>query len=324
MNFWNKIFAKIGLPSVNIVYMAIGCSMGHYHEITNTNNQQYPCFLNKFQGKKVIILIDPYLEEDLKIQEHLVLVESIIIDNKNIRFFENDNLYVIAINQSFNYELTQWLTPEENQNVQTDISIIYNIIEICLNKIIPTKVILQDYTGRDSTLFYASLLNSFDRNDLLNNILFDVTYNNGGCIVELYETMIQTDISGNFIQNKYLPLINVNDNMQLDKLIKDRIDKLCYPLLFYYSELYTSKIKLSDFNKIFIEQIKLLASIYMVDYDVYHTDNDYVLHVFKQLIYTIIQDIVQIRGLNSEKHTFLLENIHNRSVFIKTIGLLKY
>ena len=310
MNFWNKIFAKIGLPSVNIVYMAIGCSMGHYHEITNTNNQQYPCFLNNFQGKKVIILIDPYLEEDLKIQEQLVLVETIIIDNKKIRFFENNNLFVLAINQSFNYEFTQWLTPEENQNVQNDIAIIYNIIEICLNKIIPTKVILQDYTGRDSTLFYSSLLNSFDRNDLLNNILFDVTYDSGGCIVELSETMIQNDISGNFIQNKYLPLINVNDNMQLDKLIKARIDKLCYPLLFYYSDLYISKIK-------------LLASIYMVDYDEYNMDNDYVLHVYKQLIYIIIQDIVQIRGLNPEEHTFLLENIHNRSVFVQTIGLLK-
>ena len=61
----------------------------------------------------------------------------------------------------------------------------------------------------------------------------------------------------------------------------------------------------------------------MVDYDEYNTYDDYVLHVFKQLIYTIIQDMVQIRGLNSEQHIFLLENIHNRSVFVQTIGLLK-
>ena len=320
MNIWNRIFDKITLPSVNTVYMGIGCCMGHYTEITSTNNQQYPCFLNKFPGKKVIILLDPYLEQDLKIQEQLVLVESQVINNQLIRFLENDNLFVFAINQRFNYEPSKWETPEQNEQTEKDIAIIYNIIEICLNKINKTKFILQDYSGRDTTMYYSNLLNSFEHqyNDLLNNILFDVTQNDGGCAIQLDEDMIPTDSLGNFIQAKYLPLVETNNSPILDSIIKYRIDKLCYPLHLYYSKLLIEPTEFK-FTDNYNEQIKLLATIYRIEYDIHNKNRDYIIHVFHQLIHTIIQDIVIIKNIDSNKHSILLENINNRNEFIKNI-----
>ena len=296
MDFWTNIFDKIAIPSVKIVYIAIGCCMENYTEITKTNNQQYPCFLNKFDRKKVIILIDPFLEKDLKIQEPLILVNN---ENKNIRFFENDNLFVFAINQSFNYEF------------ENDIAIICKIIEICFNKINKAKIILQDYTGRDTTMFYTSLFNIFNKKELLNNVLFDVTQNNGGCLIELFETMAPTDALDNFIQYKYLPLHEIHDYPQLDVLIKFRIDNLCYPLVYYYTDM-------PEFNKFHIEQIKLLSIIYSIDHD----DNNLIF--FKNIIFAIIQDIVQLRKLNSMDHKYLLDNIHNRSIFNQTMSILKF
>ena len=53
------------------------------------NNQQFPCFLNKTKGNKVVILIDPILEMPLKTEQlfqemgdPLILVNSEFKDEK--------------------------------------------------------------------------------------------------------------------------------------------------------------------------------------------------------------------------------------------------
>ena len=63
--------------------------MDSCNQLTSMNNQQFPCFLNKTKGNKVVILIDPILEMPLKTEQlfqemgdPLILVNSEFKDEK--------------------------------------------------------------------------------------------------------------------------------------------------------------------------------------------------------------------------------------------------
>ena len=65
--------------------------MDSCNQLTSMNNQQFPCFLNKTKGNKVVILIDPILEMPLKTEQlfqemgdPLILVNSEFKDEKLI------------------------------------------------------------------------------------------------------------------------------------------------------------------------------------------------------------------------------------------------
>jgi hypothetical protein len=71
------------------VYLGIGAAMDSCNQLTSMNNQQFPCFLNKIKGNKVVILIDPILETPLKTEQlfqemgdPLILVNSEFKDEK--------------------------------------------------------------------------------------------------------------------------------------------------------------------------------------------------------------------------------------------------
>ena len=73
------------------MYLGIGAAMDSCNQLTSMNNQQFPCFLNKIKGNKVVILIDPILEMPLKTEQlfqemgdPLILVNSEFKDEKLI------------------------------------------------------------------------------------------------------------------------------------------------------------------------------------------------------------------------------------------------
>ena len=51
MDHWQRIFNYLSLPTTTTLYIGVGTSMSHYAEVTEQNNQQYPCFLNNFSYK---------------------------------------------------------------------------------------------------------------------------------------------------------------------------------------------------------------------------------------------------------------------------------
>lgn len=263
---WTTVYNYINDERTSMVYISIGSYMGHYQQITSENNQQYPCFLDNFQGRKIVILIDPELESPLKVQEYFIEKENPlqIIDTNNLfRILENDEVTVIAINDTFFFEITPYMENEEIDKTYKDIYILKNIIRICLSKQQITKLIVQDYTGHDTTNFYLDLIDSkeFNLNDLLNHILFDVTEGNGVCSIQFNSEMIKFNSYGNFIQDKYLPLTDSSDANE----IKKREELIKYPIHWIAKKL-ANKEEFRIFSYIQYTQIHLMATVYGIDY----------------------------------------------------------
>ena len=327
MTFWQTIYDNILLPSTTTVYIGIGSAMGHYNEITEENNQQYPCFLNKFSGNKVIILIDPHLEHDLKIQTYFNSIENPlpiinIIKNNNgqpvFRHFQNYNTTVFAINDWFYLESTEWMTPEKITQTNENTAVLLNIINVCLEKQPKTKLIVQDYVGRDNTKFYLELFNIWNKQDILNNILFDVSQQNEGCFIKLSFKLANIDSDKNFIQEKYVQLANIKDSPLFITNIISRIDQLIFPL----SKSYIDMIQKPDIEPVEYTEIKYLSHIYNIPYP----DNGHTLlkPYYEQLIKIMIDDIVDSRDADPTIKNYLFENIFNRDLFVSTLSVFKF
>ena len=292
-----------------IIYIAVGSAMGHYdpNTITPFNNQHYPCFLERMECKKLIILIDPNLEDDLKILN----LDLIGTDDDNTRYYNNDLLTVIAINKSFNYL---------NDIDDNDYTFLLNIISNSISQ--KTKLIFQDFTGKDSTDFYCNLFDIFDKQDLIKYINFDITQKECGCYVEFDYDMITLDNKGHFIQPKYMNLVDIKDFTNFITIYKSRIDILNYELVWSYNKsLIESKEDFVNINK-----IKFLYKIY--NHPCILENSRYVLTDkltnIRELIILIIHDIIMSKDCDKSMIEYLITNIKNKNLFVNTMTVLKY
>ena len=303
MTYWQLINENIFEQKYDVVYIGIGTSMEPYTEVNESNNQQCPCFLNKFNNK-LIILFDSYLEKPLKTES--VLYDLVTVHDQDYRILKNSNVTIYAINEYLNYEL-EHADKQNKTKAENDIPALLNIISLCLsNKI---KLIIQDYSGNDTQNFYMSLFGMFDRDELLNNIFFDVTEKDSGCRVTLEPTQALI-VDNKFIQNKYLKLVDMNDP---SNYIKTRGDKLKYPLAWCYVQYYENpSFKMFGYN-----DIKFLCMVYEIDYsEKQKEDRIYILGKLYELIKNMIEDIVIVKNGTFELCKFLLtEAIYNRNQF---------
>ena len=330
MNHWQKIFDYISLPTTNLVYIGVGSSMGDYKEITTKNNQQYPCFLNKFAGKHLIILIDPYMETNLKLLNYfeelndpLILQNQINITNTTnpyIREYTNDKGLFFIINDCFYSDVNQYMEQNEIDQANHHIAIMHQIISIALGKISPSKIIFQNYSGYDTTTYYLSLFDVFNHDQLLSNVCFDVTQHNGGCFIDFDPNMITLDKNINFIQEKYELLVNFPDSQYYLKNLKTRIDLLSYPLVWNYINFKKS----IDFERVLVHKIKFLAIIYKIEYDLSNNNYNYILNCYYNIIYCVITDIVRSRRIPDEFIEYLITNLENRFEFTNLMSILKF
>ena len=326
MTYWQTIHDTILLPSTSIVYIGIGSAMEHYIEITEENNQQYPCFLNKFGGNKVIILIDPVLEHDLKIQTYFNLIENPlrminIIKNDMgaliFRHFQNYNTTVFAINDWFYLEASEWMPSDKIIQTNENIAILLNIINVCLEKHPKTKLIIQDYVGRDNTKFYFELFNIWTREDVLNNILFDVSQQNEGCFIKLSLNLANVDLDNNFIQEKYMSLVKIKDSSLFIPIIVSRIDQLIFPLSKYYIDMIQKPDTITSYD-----DTKYLSTIYNIT--CVDKSHEYLIKYYEKLIKLMIDDIVDSREADPTIKDYLFENILNREIFISILSVFKF
>ena len=305
---WINIIKDI--QNIDVIYMAIGSALGHYKEITQTNNQQYPCFLDKFK-KKLIILVDPILETPLKIQEQITDLTE--IKNDNYRILKNELLIIYAINKPFYYI--------ENSNIESESNFRYllKIIELVLDMKI--KFIFQDYSGNDPTNFYFELMKIFDSDELLKYVTFDVTQKDSGCFIDIQSNIIKYDSDDNFIQEKFLPLEKINKLDTFRDILKLRIDLLNYQLLWTYNKsLDTNEWKPFDTDK-----IMFLCTIYKFDtrFLDYNVELIKAIDCIRDLMIIIIKDIVKSLYCEEELITYLINNISNRNDFVNMTSMLK-
>lgn len=340
-HIWDKISNTVANSTTKLVYFGIGSSMVSYKEITSSNNQQYPCFLDKFEGNKTVVLFDTRLETPLKIEEHfektgdcLDMVDSTLSVNGEFYFREFQNksgsVKVFAINDYFNFEHTNYLDKVENKNhndnVDITISNMFNLIGICLGKHIRTKFLLQDYTGRSTMNFYSSLLRSFDRDEMLSNIIFDVTQRDPGCSFDIKPEYPTLDEYNDLVQENYMQLMKIRKYSLFDHIIKQRIDQLVYPVTLNYINLTNE----TSFELAGIDKIVNLCMIYSIEFNNTIKKNeafihrDYLLAKFMELIKIMLTDIVRSQDCDSSYIDHFIQLLFNRNEFINSISVLKY
>ena len=336
---WEPIFTEASQANTKLVYFGIGSAMGRYStdpidpnippgpnntQLTDDTNQQYPPFLNKFEGKKLIILLDPCLEEHLAVEKYMeahgMRFEKYAVDN--ICVLRNDEVVVYAIKENFNYNGYLWGTSEEiKQSIHKsdwDIANMIYLIGICLQK--RTKIILQDFTGRDTTGFYYSLFDIFDKTSLLNDVMFDVTQKDGGCFIQLNKDQASVDSDGNFIQEKYLELFKITESSLFKSILKERIQQVIYPISHNFVSL-----KKDPAHEIVNKGIFLsLAHTYDIDVNENNNDPDYLIEKHIQLIQKVLEDIVIARDLDSSTASDLISVIDQRTTFINSMTTLKF
>ena len=324
MSVWDNIFNNINDQTINFVGLFVGCAMGYYNEITEENNQQYPCFLNNFIGKKLIILVDPHLEENLKIEEYfikkrnpLVCTKKFFKDDKlSCRIFVNNEVIIYALNESIDYIKYLWVDKEDQQDTYK----IYNIIQICLERKI--KFILQDFSGNDTTYFYSNLLNKYNRDDILNYINMDVTQKDGGCIILLFQDLVKLNENGNFIQEKFMELSKIKNSKLFNTILNYRIDIFIYPIIFYYSQIKSNQEL--EIDKIQLYKIKLFTNIYNIEYNEEIIEPIYIAEKLEILINIILKDIIIGRDLDKSFYNHIMSNIHDRKTLYETMKILKF
>jgi hypothetical protein len=327
---WSNIFDAAAQGSISVVYIGIGSAMGSYVELNSSNNQQSPCFLKKIPGRKVIILIDPVLEMPLRTEEWyqnignpLVLVDSETKGDKiYFREYQYDSVTIFAINDMFNFSHDNYNHDEEseryNRQVDENISKIINLIEICLGKQRKTKLILQNYTGASTVNFYNSLLSIFDKEDLLSNVIFDVTGQDPGCFWEITDEYPILNDDGNFIQMNYLSLRMMKGTPHFKQNLVKRVNCLVYPVTSNFIIL----SKDPSFELAEMDKLVNMFSIYSVEFNDFNKYREYVLSKLMELIRIMLDDILSSSGSNLSID-FFLELMFNRNEFINTMAKLK-
>jgi len=332
-NYWNYVFNYIN--QVDHVYLAVGCAMPQYRfsdevnspymfDITEKNNQQYPCFLNKLAGKKMVILIDNELEftqksdsgdqtieRDLVIQQYFKRIgqplES-IVQTKTLRVLGNNDTIVIASKTSFYYEENQHMTNSELENFRENFTTFNNLIELFINS--KKKLIVQDYTGRDLTHTYCHFLEMYG-SKILNSVLFDVSQSNGGCFIELKPTHATIDRHGHFVQEKYLKLAECVGSEMYNDIYKSRLSLFNYPLTWAVCNKNGVEDSYSEFK---FENYKLLFFIYECKYD-----DKYKQESLLTLIKKMLDDMLTSRGIDITIGNSILSKIMNRNEFNKEV-----
>ncbi len=347
---WEPIFTEASQANTSLVYLAIGSAMGNSAmvnytqtnvdptnanstnvdptnvEIPDDKNQQYPPFLPKFRGRKMIILIDPFLEKHLAVEKYMKKHNIKFTTNirNNVRVLQSEEIVVYAIEEKFEFVPNTWGTPEEiKKSVEkssSDVSNLINLIEICLGKRTRTRIIVQDFTGRDTTKFYCELFNIFDKTELLNNVLFDVTQKDGGCYVELNDRQASLDSNQNFIQEKYMELTNIINSPLFHSILNERIHQIIYPISYNFINLR----KLNSHEIVNKDKLIMLAQIYNINIDEFNKSPDYLIQIHEQLIVKVLEDVVRARQIDFSVVESLMSIIDQRSAFINALTVLSY
>ena len=169
----------------DLIYVAVGCASPI--ETSQGLIQQYPPFVKEWPGTKLCILIDPLLEHPPRsIQEHNAIQEGAEI-------WKTPDTTFLSLRRNVYYQHDS-VMDEDPQHRNEDI----RFIEIlCRQTLIRSaKMILQDYTGRDIQKYYPHHIHP----DITKYVLYDVTYDDGGCYIDFDAIRILRDEAGDFIQ----------------------------------------------------------------------------------------------------------------------------
>jgi hypothetical protein len=187
MTEYDEILQTCATTKPDLIYLAVGCSQKH-HTRAQSTPQEYPPFVSDWPGTKVCILIDPELESPPYCFQELGFEEPANMKNEQIQFF--------LLRRSFDYPRPAHWSPAP-PNMESDMAFLNALCTIACQS--PnTKLIFQDYSGRDISDIYPIHIPQVQA-----KVLFDVTYNDGGCFIDLNSVNILKETNGDFFQPKY-------------------------------------------------------------------------------------------------------------------------
>jgi hypothetical protein len=191
--------------SPHLIYIAIGCSQA-FHEPGSAMAapQGYPPFLKSMGTRQLCILIDPLLEDPPRpCSEYATSPGQQVIVVGETHF--------IPVRRNFEWTcrlscpqrgrlLEQPVGPGDARRSTEDTAFIHTLCAYTLEK--PrTRMIVQDYSGEEIQRYYP--IQTFGK-ELIRKVLFDFTYQNGGCFVDLSKVNILfCDDSFSFMQPLY-------------------------------------------------------------------------------------------------------------------------
>jgi hypothetical protein len=268
---------------------------GYTRLVTRQNNQQYPMFFDKLGNTKrrIIILFDLYLEDDLKIP--LSLYQTT----------------VFALHENYDYN---------------DIHFMTRIIEKCLSN--NSKLIVQDFTGRDLAPLYDTLLDIFGKEEMLPNILFDATAGNGDCFTQFVDEDCSLYPDGSFVNEKYKRLSQVSNqylnqssnepsnNSISKRVFVDRIKVITNEI----SWIYITKCKNPKSDYSFPEKVYYLFNVY----DIKKPEMENMTERFGQLLEQLIRDVTFFQQCTPDVADNIISVLHDRSTFLKYIEMISF
>ena len=185
LNDITTLCTKICNEEQTTIYFAVGCGLEYYAPGTHPP-QQYPPFMAEFPGRHICILMDPLLESPPKVYADLgVSVPDTGSDTGPVTI---GNVTFIPVRRNF-----EWGSEEARLFID-------ELCILCLDT--PARLIVQDYAGNYIDRYYP-----IDRlgTQITKKVLFDVTYRDGGCFIDLGAVRILRHRDGSFVQPRYDP-----------------------------------------------------------------------------------------------------------------------
>jgi len=283
------------------IYFAIGSALPYVNEIDRDHHQQYPTFLDKFLNKKLIILIDPYMEFPLKLQDYVKF------DDSNIEF--NDEYTKMSNNEMTVYSVATEFYLSDNNNV----SFLQQLLEYVKNN--KKYLIIESFSGVDNRIsFYNIVMQMPECQEILKYAKCDMMDVDHGCCSNFEGFVNPIDENNHFIHPLLMQLnqIKIRYPEKYKKTLKFKYDNL-YDIYRYYKSL-----KDNTNDNVNINKIKSLLTIYLRKYVEYV--NIYVLETAllmfaHELLVVTDNNLNQIEQFNID----LQENTHD---FMKNIYLI--
>jgi len=252
----------------DIIFMAIGCSMAHWpvgH--SHDTPQGHPPPVKALGGRQLCILVDPMLENPPRCTG---LTEPTL--EPIIRTSEGT---YITLRRYFDWE-------------HGDKPLIDGLCQLAIST--KTRLIVQDYAGHIINQHYP--LASAGK-ALLKKVLFDFTYQDGGCFIDFSKVRILTRPDGSFVQPFYEPIAAVSQYLepgQREFILRNRNNTLhCYVKRLHNVQSGTEEYRDWCTPKILYDMTGILTLIYKTPHA---TDNP----ALEKLMTAYLHDLCQAVG----------------------------
>ena len=206
----------------SLVYVSIGCA-AHDDPHSQGQIQQFPPFVRDWTGKKLCILIDPYLEAPPRSTIDIQATQNVLSEGVEGVIWTTSDTIFVPLQKNFYYQNEKFYNTGIPPDHENDIQFMESLCKQTLS--FNAKMIVQDYTGRDINAYYPTISHP----KLFGSILYDVTYKDGGCFIEFDDIRILRDTDGDFIQPLYSPLSAIYGKIP-DSIFQKELTRRCQNL----------------------------------------------------------------------------------------------